>query len=52
MVLLIQAFRNYFNPRTLQESATADSVVFDLLDELFQSTHPTRECDFGKTLQH
>ena len=36
----------YFNPRTLQESATAEYVTRICLPE-FQSTHPTRECDVG-----
>ena len=35
---------SYFNPRTLQESATW-AIAQDLVSLLFQSTHPTRECD-------
>ena len=35
----------YFNPRTLQESATKGGVNSAILDMIFQSTHPTRECD-------
>ena len=34
-----------FNPRTLQESATEFNEVTDANDLIFQSTHPTRECD-------
>ena len=36
--------RNDFNPRTLQESATR-SKINELNQAIFQSTHPTRECD-------
>ena len=37
----------YFNPRTLQESATLSTLsIVD--DPKFQSTHPTRECDSQK----
>ena len=35
----------YFNPRTLQESATFIEKIEQLDPHLFQSTHPTRECD-------
>ena len=36
-----------FNPRTLQESATALVLSSTSSKYLFQSTHPTRECDHG-----
>ena len=42
---LAVAFYFYFNPRTLQESATVSEPVHNLLLKQFQSTHPTRECD-------
>ena len=35
----------YFNPRTLQESATLCPMCAWRLSLKFQSTHPTRECD-------
>ena len=35
----------YFNPRTLQESATFWATGLLIPLTLFQSTHPTRECD-------
>ena len=35
---------SYFNPRTLQESAT-DQFGIAWHISIFQSTHPTRECD-------
>ena len=35
----------YFNPRTLQESATKVGVWINSGWVVFQSTHPTRECD-------
>ena len=40
----------YFNPRTLQESATTTALVILVKLILFQSTHPTRECDCGRKL--
>ena len=42
-------YHTYFNPRTLQESATK---LFgqDTMALLFQSTHPTRECDLWSAL--
>ena len=43
--LMIICCGSYFNPRTLQESATYDGCHFELRDSIFQSTHPTRECD-------
>ena len=42
----------YFNPRTLQESATKGGVNSAILDMIFQSTHPTRECDSEKLKLH
>ena len=39
----------YFNPRTLQESATTCNPTFNPTYQ-FQSTHPTRECDFTSPL--
>ena len=36
----------YFNPRTLQESATRQCGL-NCRAKIFQSTHPTRECDFS-----
>ena len=41
--------RLYFNPRTLQESATLP-CGWDVYLLIFQSTHPTRECDASHQL--
>ena len=38
-------FRNNFYPRTLQESATGENR-YNVAKMIFQSTHPTRECDW------
>ena len=38
-------FRNNFYPRTLQESATVIKTIGNVGRVIFQSTHPTRECD-------
>ena len=67
----LNAWKNYFNPRTLQESATTYVSLFNEYEaisihapykrvrpppvycqpviNLFQSTHPTRECDSKST---
>ena len=39
----------YFNPRTLQESATIPVQTSSAI-KAFQSTHPTRECDAKELL--
>ena len=40
----IMRSKAHFNPRTLQESATRKPTTRPLM-LIFQSTHPTRECD-------